>query len=254
MRILITAVMICLLYGVGYAQPKPTPTPNYTSCVADFDPLSDGVPRSPGQVMTLTYQFNNYSWPPTVVMTYNRLRYVFNYVNDSKKGSQWPTWPFKNAGNVVSYVGDSSMKTTCADKDGNLVTWKSNVPEGGWKESYLILTPSAPVVIKWKQQCHVTLDFKLNNYKPTSGPLADPLPKQSNQYAYNLSVYSNDPDATCSKGFPPCEEFCTSHNSGQPAYYGFMIALPTPTAIAAPSTVLTPTPSRWKCNACVVEP
>lgn len=158
-------------------------------------------------------------------LTVNRLRYDLDCNANFALGI-----PCTDQGDVFSYVGDSSISTTCSG-----VTWTSNVSGGGSGTNEIIFSASPPVVIPAGTNPFCTLTFKvaLDNLEPTSGPNSDGT-HLSVEVVTGYSASGND--ASCDNGL--------SSGGSQSASISLIAPTSTPTSTPTPTKTPTLTPSQ----------
>lgn len=156
-------------------------------------------------------------------LTVNRLRYDLDCNGDASLGL-----PCTDQGDIFSYVGDSTITTTCG------VTWTSNVPAGGHATNEIVFTPSTPIDILTgiNPFCDLSFDIALDNLDPLVGPDSDSSPQQIEVVAGFRTAPS---DAVCNNGL--------KSGANQSAAIEIIAPTPTNTPTETPTSTPTETPT-----------
>src|SRR5438552_995649 len=135
-------------------------------------------------------------------LTVNRLRFDLDCVGS-------PSLPCTEQGDIVRYLGDTTITSNCTTADGN-VTWVSTTAQGG---NEIVFNPTdgsgnpRPLLINQNTTpgdttgggCSVFFNIQVVSQEPASGPLSDNTPGEIEQIA-GYTTTSND--ATCAVNQP----------------------------------------------------
>ena len=135
-------------------------------------------------------------------LTVNRVRFDLDCVGS-------PSLPCTDQGDIVRYLGDSTITSNCTTAAGN-ITWTSTTAQGG---NEIVFNPTdgsgnpRPVVINQNTTpgnttgggCSLFFNIQVVSQEPASGPLSDSSPGEIEQITgYNTA----SSDATCAINQP----------------------------------------------------